>query len=52
MELSDSVVEGVQAAGSSSFDDSSFQQLLKSSLHCVLEPDTWTAQGSQVLALF
>lgn len=44
MELSDSVVEGVQAAGSPAFDASSFQQLLQSSLHCVLEPEKCTAK--------
>ena len=43
MELSDSVVEGVQVAGSSSFDENSFQNLLKSSLECILDPCMRTA---------
>lgn len=47
MELSDSVVGGVQVAGSPSFDENSFQNLLKSSLECILDPSTWTARDKE-----
>lgn len=45
MELSDSAVEGVQAAGSTSFDEGAFQSLLRCSLQCILEPETWILPG-------
>ena len=45
MELSDSAVEGVQAAGSPVFDEGTFQSLLRSSLQCILEPETWILPG-------
>ena len=38
MELSGGTVDGVQVAGSSLFDDSQFQELVKCSVSNILEP--------------
>ena len=39
MELSAAVSDGIQVAGSSSLDEKTFQEVVKHSVRCTLEPD-------------
>ena len=43
MELSAAVSDGVQVAGSASLDEKNFQELVKQSVRCTLEPDACTS---------